>query len=50
MFLLNRVISNLVPNQILLLPPLVEIDDRKKVEVAAILDLYRKRSQIEYFI
>lgn len=49
-FLFDPVANNLVPGQILSLLPLVKIDDKKKLEVAAILDLYRRCAQIEYYI
>lgn len=50
MSLLDLVISNLVSNQILSPILLLEIDDIKKLEVAAILNLYKRHGQIKYYI
>lgn len=48
--LLDPVATDLVPGQILPLPPPVEVDDTEELEVAAILDSRRRRGRIEYHI
>lgn len=49
-FLLNSVASNPIPSQILPPPLLIEVDNKEKLKVTPILNLRRRRGQIEYYI